>query len=106
MHAPDCDVNLKLHGVKPSGQAVIEDRAKIRGDFREQAMVSQDLKYRMRNAPNWGSKLTYEQREALDHMQEKIARIVTGDPNEADAWLDLIGYPQLVYNILTKGKPV
>jgi len=84
-------------------QSIIEERAKIRGDFREQARVSQNLKRMLHDAR--GQQLSDEQRECLEHMLEKMARIVTGDPNEADAWLDLIGYPTLIHNILTKGKP-
>lgn len=87
------------------GQQVIEERAKIRGDFREQARVSQMLKGAVRSQKGW-EKLSEPQQECLEHMLEKIARIITGDPNEVDAWRDLMGYPQLIFNILTKGKPV
>lgn len=102
---PLCDCGVERLPLTPSpGQQVIEERAKIRGDFREQARVSQNLKRMLHDAR--GQRLSDEQKECLEHMLEKIARIVTGDPNEVDAWRDLMGYPQLIYNILTKGKPV
>lgn len=102
-HHQNCRQHQRTLGLTP-GQAVIEERAKIRGDFREQARVSQNLKRMLHDAR--GQQLSDEQRECLEHMLEKMARIVTGDPDEVDAWRDLIGYPTLIHNILTKGKPI
>lgn len=84
------------------GQKTIEERAKIRGDFREQAEVSQRLKD-IFHVAKWDA-LSDAQREALDNMANKMARILTGDPNEADSWLDLAGYSTLIHNIITKGS--
>jgi hypothetical protein len=36
------------------------------------------------------------QREALDMILHKIARIVNGNPNETDHWHDIAGYATLV----------
>ena len=35
-------------------------------------------------------------------VQHKIARILNGDPNYIDNWIDLVGYSQLVVNRLEK----
>lgn len=37
-----------------------------------------------------------DQREALDMICHKIARIINGDPNYADSWVDIAGYAKLV----------
>jgi hypothetical protein len=36
------------------------------------------------------------QREALEMIAHKIARIINGDPNYADSWVDIAGYAKLV----------
>jgi hypothetical protein len=43
-----------------------------------------------------------DQREALEMIAHKIARIVNGDPNYADSWLDIAGYAQLVADRLNE----
>ena len=71
------------------------------GTFEGHAKISQALKRAMQNSPNW-SKLTDVQKEGLEMMQHKIARILNGDPNYLDNWVDLVGYSQLVVNRLEK----
>lgn len=83
-------------------QTTLEERSKVRGDFKDQAFLSQVLKACFRKEPaNW-QKLNPSQREALDNIANKLARILTGDPNELDSWLDLEGYPRLIRNQLQK----
>ena len=43
-----------------------------------------------------GCDLDPDQREALEMIAHKIARIVNGDPNYADSWVDIAGYATLV----------
>ena len=43
-----------------------------------------------------------DQREALEMIAHKIARILNGDPNYADNWIDIAGYATLVANRLEK----
>jgi hypothetical protein len=43
------------------------------------------------------------QAEALDMIFSKIARIVIGDPNHTDSWIDIAGYAKLVADRL-EGK--
>jgi hypothetical protein len=40
--------------------------------------------------------LAADQQEALDMICHKIGRIVNGDPNYADSWVDIAGYATLV----------
>ena len=43
-----------------------------------------------------GCDLEPDQREALEMLALKIARILNGDPNYADSWHDVAGYATLV----------
>jgi hypothetical protein len=71
------------------------------GTFEGHANISQTIKDDMRNHPGW-ERLVSDQREALEMIAHKIARILNGDPNYADNWVDLGGYPTLVANRLEK----
>lgn len=100
---PDLDEPRELGG--SAGQPILEERAKIRGDYTIQSIVSQQFKAYVRQSPGY-RKLTSDQCESLDHICEKIARILTGDPNELDAWADISGYATLIHNKLKGGKHV
>jgi hypothetical protein len=60
-----------------------------------QAEIVQGLKNVMHISPSW-HKLAPDQKEALEMVQHKIGRILNGDPNFLDSWVDQIGYLQLV----------
>jgi hypothetical protein len=49
-----------------------------------------------------GCDLAQDQREALEMIAHKIARILNGDPNYSDNWIDVAGYATLVANRLEK----
>lgn len=92
---------------------ILIERGKTYGNFNENAAISQALKLVMQggvmvvsssckiNVPqtNW-LKLSPPQREALEMDMHKTARILNGDPNYLDSWVDKIGYIQLVVNML------
>ena len=40
--------------------------------------------------------LADDQREALEMIAHKIGRILNGDPDYDDSWVDIAGYAQLV----------
>lgn len=69
------------------------------GTFSVQAAISQTMKNFMRQSPNWDS-LDPDMAEALDMIQNKVARILNGDPRYADSWHDIAGYATLVDNRL------
>jgi hypothetical protein len=75
-------------------QTLVE-RGKRYGSFKTHAYISQEFKLMMRCSPGW-DKLTASQKEALDMIQHKIARILNGDPNYPDSWHDIAGYAKLV----------
>lgn len=73
------------------------------GSFEGHAEISQQLKGVMsKYEAQRGCDLDPDQREALGMIAHKIARILNGDPNYADNWIDIAGYAQLVANRLEK----
>lgn len=77
--------------------ALITERGSRYGFFIGQATISQELKKVVYAGLNRsGNKLDNDQLEALDMIVHKIARIVNGDPNYSDSWVDIAGYAKLV----------
>jgi hypothetical protein len=72
----------------------LKDRGTKYGDFTDHARISQDLKQVMAATPGW-QRLTPDKREALEMVQHKIARILNGNPEYLDSWVDLQGYAKL-----------
>jgi hypothetical protein len=88
---------------KPAtAQAVIENREATHGDYRAQSNLSQSLKALLRDAKAWEG-LPVDQAETLDMICVKMSRILHGNNNEPDHWLDIAGYATLSHNTLTKG---
>jgi hypothetical protein len=65
------------------------------GEFKDHADISQQIKLVMQGKNGWG-RLQYDQREALEMIAHKMARIINGDPNYHDSWHDIAGYATLV----------
>lgn len=84
-------------------QEVLDERGSRYGQFERNAMVSQLLKSVLFETKK-DVFLEHYQREALDMIAHKLARIVCGDPNYADSWLDIAGFAMLVANILEARK--
>lgn len=82
-----------------SVDATLTERGSRYGDFKDNAGVTQSLKKSMQKGVNW-DRLTDEQKEALEMVMHKVSRIVNGDPNHHDSWLDIIGYTRLVEKCL------
>lgn len=72
----------------------LRDRGQDYGDFSLMADVAQDLKSIIQDGPAWKI-MTASQREALDVIATKIARIVCGNPDLKDSWHDIQGYAKL-----------
>lgn len=95
-----------MEASKLGGFSVTEviNREATHGDFSEHADISQSLKYTMRQSKNWDG-LGVVPREALEMVQHKIARILTGDPNVVDHWDDIIGYVSRVTERFVREAP-
>lgn len=82
-------------------QTLIAERRKTHGDWPRTAGLAQRLKRLIADELAAGGKLDgprqlfFEQREALDNILVKIARIVSGDADHADHWRDIAGYALL-----------
>lgn len=75
--------------------SVLAERGARYGSFEGHAKIAQALKLVMANTPKWGT-LSPDQAEALEMVAHKVARILNGDPNYADSWVDIAGYATLV----------
>lgn len=49
----------------------------------------------MQDTDKWNS-LAADQKEALEMIAHKVGRILNGDPNYDDSWIDIAGYATLV----------
>lgn len=74
---------------------ILAERGQRYGDFFNHAAITQNLKGVMYEQGNW-YKLSPDQQEALEMIAHKIGRILNGDPNYADSWVDIAGYAKLV----------
>jgi hypothetical protein len=74
---------------------VLKQRQATHGAFAPKATTIQVLKNIMRGAEKWRD-LSFAQQESLDMIMTKVGRILHGNPNEPDHWLDIIGYTKLI----------
>lgn len=79
----------------PDIHETLAERGARYGRFTDHARVTQEIKCALLSAPRSGA-LQYDQREALEMIAHKLGRIVCGDPNYADSWVDVAGYATLV----------
>lgn len=66
-------------------------RGESYGDFREMAALAQSLKGNLLRV-----KMTDVQKESMELICTKLARIACGNPNHIDSWVDIAGYANLV----------
>lgn len=81
---------------------ILEERGSRYGAFIDHARITQNIKVSFMDSPNW-SDMPDDMREALEMIAHKIGRILNGDPNYADSWIDIAGYAKLVADRL-EGK--
>jgi hypothetical protein len=85
------EVQLKIQGTEMD---IINERAKTHGDYKTTAGWSQSLKDMFRSSGNWHN-LNDGQREALEMIAVKLARLLNGNPQFPDHWDDISGYGKL-----------
>lgn len=83
---------------------LLDERKAVHGDYAETARVAQNIKAMFHDSPNW-SRLSAMQIEALEMMANKLGRILNGDPDYSDHWVDIQGYAKLVSDRLQPEKP-
>jgi hypothetical protein len=92
--APAVDTELNA-GTNVS--AILEERGKRYGEFITHAKITQRLKAVAHAfAAEQGKTFDADQAEAIDMIFHKLGRILNGDPNYADSWVDIAGYAKLV----------
>ena len=88
-------------GAETDVDDILDKRAATYGSFEDVAGCAQEIKNAIRICNN--SELDDDQIEALDMIASKIARILSGDSDYADSWIDIAGYATLVAERI-KGK--
>jgi hypothetical protein len=74
---------------------LLEQRQQTHGDFTDVALVAQATKDIWRAGAGWKN-LSPVQRERLEMIAHKIARIICGNPNHLDHYIDVVGYAQRI----------
>ena len=74
---------------------ILKDRGRRYGDYTVVSEHSQMIKELFRASKQW-QHLGNFQRESLDMIANKLARIMNGDRFYADSWVDIAGYATLV----------
>jgi len=79
----------------PEIKDVLQQRNGTHGNFLDTCATTQELMQVLYRGSNFGA-LSAPQVESLHMMAHKLARIVNGDPNFEDHWIDIEGYSTLV----------
>lgn len=97
---------IKVIPAEGSIDKTLSERGSRYGRFIDHANLTQNLKAMIREHMDALGKdpLDDDQQEALDMICHKIGRIVNGDPNYVDSWVDIAGYAKLVADRL-EGNP-
>ena len=87
----------KLIAAKPdSVEDTLRQRGERYGDFTNHASICQGLKRVMVDDCDSGwPNLSDDKKQALEVIVDKIARILSGDPEYRDNWHDIQGYAKL-----------
>jgi DNA-binding CsgD family transcriptional regulator len=84
--------------------AILNERGNTYGSFESVAKVAQQLKHvAASHTIAIGAELSHDKIEALEMIFSKIARILNGNPDQIDSWIDIAGYATLVADRL-QGK--
>ena len=75
--------------------SVLSERGSRYGSLMSNATISQNLKEILHNSTNWEA-MPPDMKEALHMIVHKISRIVEGDFEYDDSWIDISGYSTLI----------
>jgi hypothetical protein len=84
---------------------ILNERRHTHGPYTEQARVSQMLKEIARATSRWNH-LPMHQKESVDMIMHKLARVLTGDNSFRDHWDDISGYSILSANEIDRGSGI
>lgn len=80
--------------VKDTTDTILIERGSRYGKFKDLALIDQNLKAALHESPNWWM-LDAHHQTALEMIAHKMSRILNGDPNYEDSWVDIAGYAKL-----------
>ena len=83
--------------------SILSERGSRYGSLMDNATISQKLKEILHNSTNWEA-MPPDMKEALHMIVHKIARIVEGDFNYDDSWIDISGYSTLIVERLHQNR--
>jgi DNA repair photolyase len=84
-------------GQTTSVDKTLDARAEMYGKFKDGAALMQSIKRTLADhAAKHGKTFADDQWEALEMIVHKIGRIVNGDPDVTDHWVDIAGYATLI----------
>lgn len=76
---------------------ILNEREKTHGDYSDHARITQGIKTALFvDECDGHERLNDMQREALEMIAHKMGRIIAGDPNHKDHWVDIAGYATLI----------
>jgi len=78
---------------------VLYIRNNTHGNFEESAVFVQSMALLVREAKNWDN-MPFTQKEAIEMILHKMGRIMFGDFNFSDHWVDIAGYSTIIVNEL------
>ena len=84
-----------VQAAKETIDTLLDDRGETYGPFLTHALITQQIKCAMSQTDKWND-LAVDQAEALEMIAHKIGRIVNGNPDYIDSWVDIAGYAKLV----------
>lgn len=83
---------------------LLADRGRTPGSYICTANLAQELKFIMHHSDNW-SRMNAVQKESIELICTKLARIGNGNHKEPDHWKDIAGYATLVVIELENQNP-
>ena len=95
LKAGNIDLKPEKETMKTELKDVLQQRGDRYGSYPTHALISQDLKTTMQKYSGY-ERLSVDQKESLEMIAHKIARILNGDPNYDDSWVDIAGYATLI----------
>lgn len=75
---------------------ILSTREKTHGEFEHNSLFIQDCKDIARANPAYWEHLPPTVRESIDMILHKLGRVIYGDYEFKDHWLDIQGYAQLI----------
>ena len=95
-HSPEMEVPLFINETVGADET-INERAQDYGKFKDGAALMQGMKRLLADHARAHDKtFADDQWEALEMILHKIGRIVNGNPDKVDSWVDIAGYATLV----------